>query len=122
MSTRPARPGRAAGAETHSPFGAVQVKPTHLPPFAARQASYTTQARAAGFGQFDPYDRNRGAGSSYYDDFEEEAAVDDLEGRIVVVVADVDRADDGLGRRHFDARRGAGRQRLVRPRQRVASG
>ena len=40
---------------------------------AARQASYATQSRATGFGQFDPYDRKRGAGSSYYDDFEEEA-------------------------------------------------
>ena len=37
MHARPAR--RAVGAETHSPFGAVQVKPTHLPPFAARQAA-----------------------------------------------------------------------------------
>ena len=40
---------------------------------AARQASYATQSRATGFGHFDPYDRKRGAGSSYYDDFEEEA-------------------------------------------------
>ena len=39
----------------------------------AAYANASDQARAAGFGRFDPYDRKRGAGSSYYDDFEEEA-------------------------------------------------
>ena len=37
----------------------------------AAYANASDQARAAGFGRFDPYDRKRGAGSSYCDDFEE---------------------------------------------------